>query len=136
MLSFARLGTSSTRRWYLVAVSLFALLFVGSAVLTLVDTAGAYEEYRHLEFPTWLQYPQRLAKLLGVAAVLFSRSRVLKDFAFAGFLYNLLLALGALIAQHDSNIYRPLAGLALWCFAFVMDRRVNLPEPSLQLSAR
>lgn len=122
MLTLSR--SSVTQRQYWVAISLFSLLFLGSAVFGVVDPDGSYGEYRHLEFPAWILYPLSLAKVLGIAAILSNRSRTLKDFAFAGFLYDLLLALGGHIAQQEIKLLLPLVSLGLWAFAFTMDRKM------------
>ncbi|MFB9995450.1 DoxX family protein [Deinococcus oregonensis] len=123
MLTLSR-SSSTQQRLYWAALSLFSLVFIGSAILTVVDVAGSNAEYRHLGFPTWLLYPQSLAKVLGIVALLFSRSRTLKDFAFAGFLYNLLLALGGHLSQMEIDVLLPLITLGIWVFAFTMDRKM------------
>jgi hypothetical protein len=113
----------STKTLYYIAISLFSALFIGSAVLTVADREGSYAIFRHLEFPEWLLYPLTFAKLLGLAAILKSPYRGLKDFAFAGFLYDLLLAFGGHLAQKEIDVLLPIFGIVLWIFAFVMDRK-------------
>lgn len=115
---------ANTRRLYWWSVGLLSLIFLFSAFYGVLDLQGSYAEYRHLEFPAWLVFPLSLAKLLGVVAVVSNRSTTLKDFAFAGFLYDLLLALGAHIAQQELKVVLPLISLGIWAAAFVMDRRV------------
>lgn len=87
-------NNESIRKTYYVAIGLFCALFIGSVLLTVIDIKGSYEEFARLNFPSWILYPLSIAKTLGVIALLKSKSRSLKDFAFAGFLYDMLLALG------------------------------------------
>lgn len=118
-----------TKTLYWIATGLFFLLFFGSIVYGLADVQASYEEFRHLQFPEWLFYPLTLAKALGLAAILSNKSQTLKDFAFAGFLYDLLCALGGHIAQQEAKFLLPILGIFIWTFAFVMDRKYY-GEPS------
>ncbi len=113
---------NTTRIVYFIATGLFFTVFIVSILLSVLDPQGTIDEYRKLSFPTWLLIPQTLAKALGLLAISQRRWPVLKDFAFAGFLYNLLLALGAHIAVRDVNVVLAIIGLAAWVFAFTMDR--------------
>ncbi len=112
----------TTQRLYWIATGLFVLLFGGSIILALSDLGESFREYAHLEFPAWSVYFNTVAKALGLCAILSNQSRTLKDFAFAGFLYDLLLALGGHIAQMEIKVLLPIAGLGIWGFAFYMDR--------------
>jgi DoxX-like family len=111
-----------TKTLYWVATGLFCLLFTGSILLTFGDLQGSYDEFQHLGFPVWTVYFLGIAKILGLIAILSNKSKTLKDFAFAGFLYDLLLALGGHIAAQEIKVLLALFGIALWIFAFVMDR--------------
>jgi DoxX-like family len=112
------------KRKYQIAVGLFSALFLGSAVFGLVDIDASYTEWRHLGYPIWTFYALTVAKVIGVATILSNESTRLKQFAFAGFLYDLLLALGAHIAQREVKLILPSGCLAIWGFAYEMDRRV------------
>ncbi len=118
------LVSNSTQRLYWIAIGLFALLFGGSVILSLSDLNESYKEYRHLEFPAWSVFFNLSGKVLGLAAIFYNKSRTLKDFAFAGFLFDLLLALGGHIAQMEIKVLLAVFGLVIWAFAFVMDRKM------------
>jgi hypothetical protein len=106
---------------YRIGLGLLSVVFIASVLLTVFDAAGTYEETARLGFPIWIVWPQTLAKALGVLAILFSRSRSLRDFAYAGFLFDLLLATGAHIAHGDGFVVVALISLAIWTFAFVTE---------------
>ncbi len=114
----------TTQRLYWIATGLFTALFTGSVIFGLFDLNDSYREFQHLEFPAWSFIFLTVAKVLGLIAVLSNRSQTLKDFAFAGFLYDLLLALGAHIAQQEIKVLLPLLSLPIWAFAFIMNRRM------------
>jgi DoxX-like family len=118
---------------YRLAILLFSTLFIGSVVLCLADLRAAYDEFHHLGYPEWIVHPLNLAKMLGVIAIVSNRSKRLKDFAFAGFLFDLLCALGGHIAQQEAKVILPILGLCLWAFAFLEDskkEKAAWPKPT------
>lgn len=117
--------SQATRTLYFTALGLLSMVFLISIGLSVFDAAGTIAEYRRLSFPEWLLIPKTTANALGLLALFQTRSQRLKDFAFAGFLYNLLLALGAHIAQQEVAVILPIVGLGAWVFAFIMDRRYH-----------
>lgn len=123
--NFAVQGSTLTVRLYWLSIGLFTLLFAVSIGLTLGDLPGSYASYARLGFPSWSIFFNATAKILGLVAILHNRSRTLKDFAYAGFLYDLLLAIFAHISLGESDVFLALFGLVLWIFAFTMDRRVS-----------
>ncbi|MDX2161181.1 MAG: DoxX family protein [bacterium] len=122
-----------TVRLYWLATTLFILLFVASIGLTLFDLEGSYASYARLGFPMWAIFFNAIAKILGVIAILHNRSRTLKDFAFAGFLYDLLLAFCAHIALGESDVLLAILGIILWVFAFIMDRKAFPVQDSISV---
>lgn len=102
------------RRARLAVTGLFVLIFGFSAVWNLLDPQGARADTVALGFPAYSVYPLAAAKLLGLAVILWGGSRTLTGFAFAGFIYDLLLALSGHIVQRD-----PAEG-ALALFALVV----------------
>jgi DoxX-like family len=115
-------STSSTRL-YRIAIVLFSALFLGSAVFGVLDIDASKAEWARLGFPWWTFWGLTAAKVVGVAVIVAKSPRSLKDFAFAGFLFDLLLAAGAHLEIPESKVILPIGGLAVWTFAYVMDRR-------------
>lgn len=111
------------RRLVWIATGLFTLMFVYSGVWSLVDPEGTRQTMIDLGFPVYFLYPQAVAKLVGIAVILWGRSRTLSGLAFAGFLYDLLLALGAHIAEGDPDVWLAVFGLVVWGGAFWADRQ-------------
>jgi hypothetical protein len=118
-------GSTATVRLYWIAIGLFTALFAGSIVLGLSDLKESYIEYTRLGFnQPWQVFFNSFGKLLGLLAIFQNRSRTLKDFAYAGFLFDLLLALFGHIFQGEIKVLLPIFGMILWSFAFIMDRKV------------
>lgn len=105
-------------------IGLLCLVFVVSAALTFLDPGGTMRSTAKLGFPTFFVYPLAVAKLLGVAAVLSRRLRTLSHFAFAGFLFDMVLALSAHVHEHDFPAgWLAVAGLIIWVAAFASEHR-------------
>jgi hypothetical protein len=118
-------GSPATVRLYWLATGLFTLLYLGSLALTFSDLEASFKSYASLGFPSmWVVFFNGIGKVLGLAAIYQNRSNTLKDFAFAGFLFNLLIATFAHISTADSGVVLSALGLILWVFAFVMNRKV------------
>ena len=117
------------RALFRVFTGLLAVPMVGSAGRALFDYPWAQESFVHLGYPTYIIYPLEVAKLLGVAAILSNRSPFLKNLAYAGFFYHLLLALSAHVAAGDGleMMIASASGLVLLAGSYRFDRR---KEPS------
>jgi hypothetical protein len=111
-------------RLYWIATGLFSAVFIGSAVFGLLDLDASKIEWARLGYPWWTFFFLTAGKLVGVATIVSNKlPRVVKDFAFAGFLFDLLLALGAHLAFPEINALLPISVLAIWWFAFAMDSK-------------
>ena len=113
------------RLLFRVFTGLLAALMVGSAARALLDYAWARESFEHLGYPTYIIVPLEIAKLLGVAAVVSNVSPFLKNLAYAGFFYHLLLALSAHMAAGDGPemMAASASGLVLLAGSFHFDRK-------------
>ncbi|MDX2007086.1 MAG: DoxX family protein [Meiothermus sp.] len=126
-------GSPTTVRLYWVSLGLFTLLYLASLGLTFSDLEASYKSYTHLGFSSmWIVFFNGIGKVLGLLAIYQNKSRTLKDFAFAGFLFNLLLALSAHIAAWEADVVLPIVGLVLWAFAFTMYRRAYPVQDQIQ----
>ena len=59
--------------------------------------------FDHLGFPRWLVYPSAIAKLLGVIAILSRKSALLKEWAYAGFFFDVAIAFTAHTIAEDGG---------------------------------
>jgi len=86
--------------------------------------------FKVLGFPTFLIYPMAIAKILGVVAVASRLSPFLKNLAYAGFFFNVLLAFAAHINISDGEYPASLIALALLVTSYVFERRAFGLRPS------
>jgi DoxX-like family len=116
--------TSQSLRLYWAATGLFSTVFLGSAVFGLLDLDASKAEWIRLEYPWWTFFFLTAGKVVGIAVILSNRlPRVVKDFAFARFLYDLLLAGGAHLARSEVQVLLPIVVLGVWAWAFAMDSK-------------
>lgn len=80
---------------YWIATGLFCLAFVGGGFMHLIRAEQVAEGMRTLGYPAYMMTILGVAKLLGVAAVLAPGRPVLKEWAYAGFTFDLLGALAS-----------------------------------------
>lgn len=71
------------------------------------------ETFASLGFPVWIIYPLAIAKYLGLIAIWSNKSKLLKEWAYAGFFFDVLLAAGAHLSVSDGGHYAALFGLVL-----------------------
>lgn len=118
-------------RSYWIVTGLFCAAFVVSALLTFIDPVGTRAEIRHLEFPAYWAFPLAFLKLAGVAVILAGRWRRLTTYAYAGFLFGMMLAFGAHVAHSEMKAFQAAAGLLLWGSAVSVDyRRFDREDPA------
>lgn len=88
---------------YWVSTAVMCLIFLMSAGMYIFKNPMAVGFFQQLGFPTWLIYPLAAAKILGVIAVLTGASRMLKEWAYAGFFFDAALAFTAHLMIGDKG---------------------------------
>ena len=85
-----------TRKWiYWISTVLMCGIFIFSATMYFTKYEMVKGFFEALNYPTYVVYPLAVAKVLGVSAVLSDRSKVLKEWAYAGFFFDAILATAA-----------------------------------------
>ena len=87
---------------YRISTGMFSAVMLMSIVMYFTRHDEVAVNFQNYGFPVWLIYPLAIAKLLGLIAVWSNASTKLKEWAYAGFTFNVLLALGAHIAVTDA----------------------------------
>ena len=86
-------GWNLKRDWsFLVPAVLLSLMMLGSATMYFVKAADVTAEFVKLGFPAWVRPLLATAKIVGVGLIWLSPSAPLRHFAYAGFLFNFILA--------------------------------------------
>ena len=80
--------------------SLFSLLIL-TGILYFVYYTDLVMYFSRYGYPIYLIYPLAFAKIIGSLVVLFSKNEWLKEFAYAGFFFNFVLAFFAHLMVHE-----------------------------------
>jgi len=80
---------------YWVATLLMCGLFAYSAQMYFLKTEMVFGFFEQMGFPTWIVIPLAIAKVLGIVAVISNLNGVLREWAYAGFFFDVILATAA-----------------------------------------
>jgi uncharacterized membrane protein YphA (DoxX/SURF4 family) len=100
---------------YWISTVLFALPLVWSAIMYLTEAPKMMATMSHLGYPVYFTKILGVAKLLGAAALLYPAMPRLKEWAYAGFTFDLIGAFVSHLSSGDTITIAlvPLAFLAL-----------------------
>lgn len=101
------------KKIYWISTRLLSLLMLMSAGMYIFDHDTIAEFFTGFGYPTYIIYPLAIAKILGVIAILTRKSEVLKEWAYAGFFFDFLLAFQAHINAEDGSFGLPIVALVL-----------------------
>ena len=100
---------------YWIPTGLLCLMMMGSAVMYMLNQDFVAGEYQSMGFPVWVMYFNALCKVLGGIAILAPLNRSFKEFAYAGYLYILVLA--------DGKFGGAAVALVLWSLSYWQYRK-------------
>jgi len=104
---------------YLISTGLLTVLLLFSAGMYFFNNEMIQEAFTKLGYPTYLIYPLATAKLLGLIAIWTKKSDTLKEWAYAGFFFNFVLAMGAHLEVNDGEfVPSSIAIILLWVSYF------------------
>lgn len=116
------------QRFHLIAKYLFCLGITGAAISELLQTDAVVQSMDGIGVARRLLYALAVCKLSGVAVLLFSRSKRLLEWAYAGFCFNLLGAVYMLVTAGQAilpDLFVAPTYLTLWFITYLTYRRLN-----------
>ena len=117
---------TSTRIAERVVTGLFALLMTVSGVLYLVGPARVVDGLRELGYPLYFLKMLGTAKLLGVMALYAPGRPKLREWAYAGFSFDLIAAVVSHLATNGASHLPPaLFALSLLVASYLLRRRAE-----------
>lgn len=96
-----------------IFTGLLSALLLMSASMYFFNYEEISKIFVGLGFPIWVIYPLGVAKLLGVLMILTKFKSWLTEWAYAGILFNALLALGAHLSIGDGDQMGAIIALVL-----------------------
>ena len=114
-----------TKRLYWIVTGLMAAFMLMASVPDILRVPQAVEIFSHLGYPTYLLPFLGTAKILGVVAVLTPGLRRLKEWAYAGLVFDLIGAAYSHLSVGDppSAWVMPVIGLVLVTGSYAFYRR-------------
>jgi len=86
---------------YWISTGIMLAIFAFSAWMYITNYEGVCKYFPQKGFPSWVVAPLAAAKILGIIAILTKKSRMLKEWAYAGFFFDAVLAFGAHFTTGD-----------------------------------
>lgn len=115
---------------YWIATVIMSIVFLFSAGMYLLNYDRAAGFFESLGFPVWIIYPLAIAKLLALVAILSRKSRVLVEWAYAGLLFDAILAFSSHTIVNDGQ-----SAMALIAIITIIVSRVYHTKVFISLQA-
>jgi len=80
--------------------------------------------FENIQFPTYLIYPMGVAKFLGIIVIWINKSNTLKEWAYAGFVFNFLLAISSHLNVNDGEYFGAVIALIFVIASCIYNRKV------------
>ncbi len=109
---------------YWIATGLLSALMLFSASMYFLQYDMVSETFTKLGFPTYIIYPLAIAKILGLVAIWTRKSQMLKEWAYAGFFFDFLLAASAHINIGDGEHWAALVAMVLLFVSYYFQKRL------------
>ncbi|WP_394973847.1 DoxX family protein [uncultured Croceitalea sp.] len=109
---------------YWIATGLMSAIFLFSASMYLLNYERVSGFFVNLGFPTWLIYPLAILKILGIVALLSKKYTFLKELAYAGFLFDAILALVAHLMVSDGEQMGAILAIIFITVSWIYDRKI------------
>ncbi|WP_299672659.1 DoxX family protein [uncultured Polaribacter sp.] len=115
----------TTKIIYYVATGLLTLLMLFSVSMYLFNNAELQTAFTALGYPTYIIYPLAFAKILGLIAIWFVANKSLKEWAYAGFFFNFVLAFFAHYMIGDGEQIGALIAIVLLLTSYFSWKKMN-----------
>ena len=113
---------------YWVSTGLLSALMIFSAVMYVFKHDMVGETFTSLGFPTYVIYPLAVAKILGLIAIWTRKSRLLAEWAYAGFFFDLLLATSSHVVANDGGFVPASVGIVLLLLSYIYSKKVFVEQ--------
>jgi len=101
-----------------IITGLLSIMMVLSASMYFIQHDVVTDTFNALGYPEYIVYPLAVAKLLGVLALWFSPSKALREWAYAGFFFDFVLALAAHVSVSDGQYIPSIIALILLAVSY------------------
>ena len=109
---------------YWIVTGLFCLMMLAGAAIEIFSFGDSVTMLAQLGYPAHIAYVLPITKIAGVIAILTRYSNTLKEWAYAGFFFDFVLAA---LAHYFSGVPSPIAAivaLVLLMTSYALGRRI------------
>ncbi len=117
--------TKTNKTIYWIATGLLTVMMLMSIGMYFFDNAKVSETFVKLGFPAYIVYPLAIAKLLGLIAIWTNKIKALKEWAYAGFFFNFILAIAAHVMISDGEHLPAIVALVLLLVSYMYSKKVH-----------
>jgi len=110
---------------HLVSTGLLTLILIFGVSMYIVKYEMVAEMFKALGFPTYLVYLVGTAKLLALITLWWKQLGVLREWAYAGLFFLLLLATSAHLNAGDGKQVAPIIVLVVAIVSYVSGRKMD-----------
>ncbi len=114
----------TTKIIYFISTGLLTALMLMSAFMYFFNYGEVSQTFLNLGYPTHIVYPLAVAKILGLIAIWVKKPKVLKEWAYAGFFFNTVLATTAHIVAQDGGFAPALVGVILVLVSYNTEKKL------------
>lgn len=115
---------NKTKIAYYISTGLLSLMMVGGAGMYFFNHAEVAEVFTSLGYPTYIIYPLAIAKLLGLVAIWTRLSDTLKEFAYAGYMFDFTLAATAHLVVGDGGAGGPIVAFIFALTSYLTQKQL------------
>lgn len=88
---------------FYIATALFSGIMLFSISMYLTQTEMIKGAFKTMGYPSYLVYPLAVAKIIGLFALWYPKFTTIKEWAYAGFFFNVILAFFAHVMISDGE---------------------------------
>ncbi len=110
---------------YWIATVAMCGIMLFSAQMYFRNTEMVRGFFEALEYPTYLVIPLAIAKILGIITILTNKIKWLKEWAYAGFFFDMVLAFTAHKVANDGGALFATLGLIFLIISYVTGKKVR-----------
>ena len=96
-----------------------------SAGMYFFNHAAIVEAFKTFGYPSYIIYPLGVAKILGLIAIWTKRSSTLKEWAYAGFFFDTLLALSTHLYINDGQFVPALLAMVFTLVSYQSEKKLG-----------
>ncbi len=109
---------------FYAATGLLTLLILFSVGMYFFNHEEVVEMFTNFGYPTYIIYPLAIAKILGLIAIWFVNNKSLKEWAYAGFFFDFILAFFAHYMIGDGEQMGSIIAIVLMLTSYFFVKKV------------